>query len=285
MKKSTNSFLSLMGGAGAGAVAVYLLDPARGSARRACLRNALSASHAGDAVQSGLRQLQRRASKTGQSAASAVGATYSSAGKALASKSSSFEKRLRQHRHRAQEGLSDIAHEMGDRLRYLVRGSSTSRQASIWSHVLVGVSCLAAGMGIMFLLDPVAGNRRRAMVRDKAVSASKHSGRAVARKTADLWNRAAGSAHEMRWWVSEREIDDRVLADRIRAEIGRCVSNAKEILIRSEGGRVTISGPVAQGEVDGLLGCVYRTRGVKDVINRLDVRSEQPVTGFSGQRF
>lgn len=56
----------------------------------------------------------------------------------------------------------------------------------------------AAGAGVMFILDPANGRKRRALVRDKTVKAWNESSRAVNRTTRDLRNRSAGLAHDAR---------------------------------------------------------------------------------------
>jgi hypothetical protein len=54
------------------------------------------------------------------------------------------------------------------------------------------------GAALMYLLDPERGKRRRALARDKAVSLANQTGRAVARRSRDLGNRAKGVAAEIR---------------------------------------------------------------------------------------
>jgi hypothetical protein len=67
-----------------------------------------------------------------------------------------------------------------------------------------------AGLGaaLMYVLDPERGRRRRALARDKAVSFAKDTGRAVARTSRDLGNRAKGVAAEVRSAVAKREDSD-----------------------------------------------------------------------------
>lgn len=63
----------------------------------------------------------------------------------------------------------------------------------------LAVTALAAfGVGAlaMFLFDPVAGRRRRALVRDKAVSTANDAIDAASSKARDLKNRAKGLARE-----------------------------------------------------------------------------------------
>ena len=66
-----------------------------------------------------------------------------------------------------------------------------------------------AGLGavLMYVLDPERGKRRRALARDKAVSLAKDTGRAVARTSRDLGNRAKGVAAEVRSAVTSKRED------------------------------------------------------------------------------
>ena len=50
----------------------------------------------------------------------------------------------------------------------------------------------AMGAGLMYLLDPEAGRRRRALARDKAVHSLKTGGKAALRTSRDLGNRTKG---------------------------------------------------------------------------------------------
>jgi hypothetical protein len=66
------------------------------------------------------------------------------------------------------------------------------------SNVCTFLCGAALGAAVMYFLDPQGGGRRRALVRDQAVS---YAGQAqdYAEKTArDLGNRATGLAHEAR---------------------------------------------------------------------------------------
>jgi hypothetical protein len=57
---------------------------------------------------------------------------------------------------------------------------------------------LALGAGLMYMLDPERGRRRRALLRDKLVSACNNSARATGSKARHLSNRARGLMHETR---------------------------------------------------------------------------------------
>ena len=55
---------------------------------------------------------------------------------------------------------------------------------------------LGAGAALMYLFDPDRGNRRRALIRDKAVSMNRKTRQAVTGKVEDLRNRTKGMLHE-----------------------------------------------------------------------------------------
>ena len=62
---------------------------------------------------------------------------------------------------------------------------------------VIGIlSGVGIGAALMYLFDPDRGNRRRALIRDKAYSINKRTTEAIAEKTADLRNRAKGLVHE-----------------------------------------------------------------------------------------
>lgn len=144
----------------------------------------------------------------------------------------------------------------------------------------------AAGLGAaaMYLFDPDRGNRRRAVVRDKMVSAAHQAGGAVDVTARDVANRARGSVAELRSWMARRPPSDEVLAERIRSRLGFLVSHPRSIEVAVREGRVTLSGPVLAHEVDRLLAGVRGVRGVQDVDNRLEVHREPGnVPGLQGQ--
>ena len=59
----------------------------------------------------------------------------------------------------------------------------------------------ALGAAVMYFLDPQGGRRRRALVRDKAVSYANQAGEYADKTARDIGNRATGLAHEARRMV------------------------------------------------------------------------------------
>ena len=139
------------------------------------------------------------------------------------------------------------------------------------SRFSAGTFLAGFGAGAVFaaLADPRRGAARRAKLRDKAVSLFHQAGREAVRQSHNLGQRARGTAYEV--LHAGEQVDDDVLVERVRAQIGRPVSHAHAIHVSARGGEVTLSGQILRSELDQLLDCVSRIRGVKAVHNALDV--------------
>ena len=130
----------------------------------------------------------------------------------------------------------------------------------------------AVGAGLMFLLDPRTGKRRRAILRDKLL----HATRTTVRRFRSL-ERFVG--HELQGAIARAactadDAPDAVLAERIRSQIGHVVSRPRALHVEVRGGRVTLSGQVLCGEVRRLLDRVSHVAGVTTVENELEACSE-----------
>jgi uncharacterized membrane protein len=143
----------------------------------------------------------------------------------------------------------------------------------------------ALGALAMYFLDPHEGRRRRARTRDKMVHAGRRlneAGRVTARDTA---HRARGVLATARRLFQHEEVSDAVLAERVRAELGRAVSHPHAVMVAADHGHVTLSGPVLAEEARPLLRCVRGVPGVKAVSDRLTVYEEseaQHVSSLQG---
>jgi len=129
---------------------------------------------------------------------------------------------------------------------------------------------IGLGAGLMYFFDPVLGRRRQAWLRDKFLRLSHQFSRAFDMTARDLGHRVQGLAAETKGMLSLETVGDDVLVNRIRSKIGHYVSHPRALHIESHAGTVTLSGPVLQREVSGLLWAIARVRGVKDVVNYLE---------------
>jgi hypothetical protein len=163
-------FTSLMGGAAMGAMAMYLLDPAEGESRRRYLRRQAGEmlSEASDyASQAGDKMRRLRQSATDYAA---------QAGDSLTRGRQQLERRLRAAASRRME----------------------SDESTVLSGSTVGIALgmLGLGAGLMFLMDPVSGRRRRSLIRDKAVHYAHETTDSLSATGRHLSNRAKGVYHE-----------------------------------------------------------------------------------------
>lgn len=154
---------------------------------------------------------------------------------------------------------------------------------------------IGLGAGAMYVFDPVRGRGRRALARDR-VHRLGHEARDAAEVVArDAANRARGLWAETRSAMFGKTPGDRVLADRVRSRMGRYISHPRAVAVAAADGKIILSGPILDHEIDGLLACVERVPGVREVENRLEshrkadrhpaLRGGVPRTGTRGALF
>jgi len=145
---------------------------------------------------------------------------------------------------------------------------------------------IGLGAGLMYLLDPERGRRRRALARDKAKSMLTQSEDAVGRTSRDVSNRARGLAAGARSIFGHKQVFEDVLAARVRSKIGRLVTYPGAIEVTATpAGTVTLSGPVLASEVPRLITGLASVRGVMDLENLLEPHEEAGgVPGLQGGR-
>jgi uncharacterized membrane protein len=141
------------------------------------------------------------------------------------------------------------------------------------------------GAGAMYLLDPERGNRRRALLRDRLISARRSMGGAAGATARDVRNRTAGAVAELRSRLHQDQAGDDVLIARVRSALGREVSHPSAIAVNARDGQVTLTGSILEPELGGLLDRVSRVRGVCGVNNELRVfRDASHVPELQGGR-
>lgn len=141
----------------------------------------------------------------------------------------------------------------------------------------------AMGAAAMYFSDPDRGRRRRALVEDKLRHFGTKTSRSIDVAARDLSNRLQGLPARARHLLPRyrhEEVDDRVLAARVRAKIGRVVSHSHAINVTVQQGTVILSGPVLANEREQLFAAVRATAGVATIEDTLEVH-ERP-TGVPG---
>lgn len=125
------------------------------------------------------------------------------------------------------------------------------------------------GAGCMYLMDPDRGRARRALLRDKTISAYREVQMSVERAQADLANRTHGLLANAKPFCQHEPVDDDRLVARVRAKLGRLVSHPHAIDVIAQHGEITVSGDVLEQEAEGLLSGVGAIRGVSSVCDHL----------------
>jgi len=146
-----------------------------------------------------------------------------------------------------------------------------NRQLSLLGGVGMGIGL---GAGLMYLIDPEQGRRRRSVMRDQVVRSVNQLGHGLVAGSRDLRHRAKGFISETLGSVRAADIDDSILCDRVRSKIGRHVSHPGAIMVEARQGRVTLRGPILAHEVECLINCVRQVRGVRDIENSLSVHDK-----------
>jgi hypothetical protein len=154
---------------------------------------------------------------------------------------------------------------------------------SVRDGVLLVAGGLGVGAGIMYVLDPNGGRRRRALTRDRLTHLLNRAEDALAATTRKAANRARGIIAETRAALFPEDATDEVLGQRVRARLGRYVSHPGSIAVVVHEGCVFLSGPILAHEVEPLCAAIRRVRGVSGLENRLD-EHERPddISGLQG---
>jgi hypothetical protein len=129
----------------------------------------------------------------------------------------------------------------------------------------------ALGCAAMYLFDPQEGKRRRARIADKRIRAQNRVLRVVDKGKRDLTNRVGSVAGRARSLLAGATPDDRVLAERVRAKMGRYVGHPGAIDVSATRGCVVITGSILAHEHHDLINAVAEVPGVQDIYDRLNV--------------
>jgi osmotically-inducible protein OsmY len=131
-----------------------------------------------------------------------------------------------------------------------------------------------AGGVTVALLDPRRGAARRALLRDKGISAVKDAAETASRRARDLRQRLQGVVYEAKARRSEQQVSDDILVERVRAQLGRPVSHPRALEVRAEDGCVVLSGPILAEEAEELIRRVSRIPGVRSIESRLELHDD-----------
>lgn len=128
---------------------------------------------------------------------------------------------------------------------------------------------LALGAGLMYLLDPGQGRRRRAVLRDKLGRARRVTVDRTSAGARDLRNRTRGLVSKTKSLMDRGPVDDAKLEARVRARLGRVGEEGLQIHVAARQGVVTLSGQVPPDEMDRIVKTARSVAGVSDVVDQL----------------
>ncbi len=152
---------------------------------------------------------------------------------------------------------------------------------SVIDNALTLIAGVGAGAAMMYLLEARSGRRRCAVMYDQAVRAVRGVGEAARKTGRRLKGRLRGAAAEARAAFHHEVVDDRVLCQRVRSEMGHHTGHAGAIAVGARDGFVTLRGCVMEREHKGLLKAVHGVRGVRGVEDRLErAGSEQAMVSL-----
>lgn len=130
-----------------------------------------------------------------------------------------------------------------------------------------------AGAATTFFLDPDQGRRRRVMFMDQFGRRARKLSDWSAKKQRHLGHIIEGLPHRIGHVFGASAVDDEILVERIRAQMGRTTRHPGSIRVDAAAGRVSLSGPILASEVERLMKSVRRVPGVRHVINNMRIYS------------
>lgn len=144
------------------------------------------------------------------------------------------------------------------------------------------LSSVGVGAALVYFLDPVSGNRRRALVREGAQRRFRDAQDYLDTASRDLMNRSKGVIGEMRSHLQAQKVSDDLLVRRVAAKLGHHVIHAKSIGITADNGCVTLQGPILRSQVDDLIEAIQRVPGVKEIRNELEIHETPDIPELQG---
>jgi hypothetical protein len=133
------------------------------------------------------------------------------------------------------------------------------------------IAGIGLGAGLMYVLDPDRGGRRRAVARDKVVHTVKKAGSTTRAALYHCRNHLRGFVAQADARLRHEPVADEVLVERVRAKLGRLVAHPRSIDVTAHQGHVILSGIVPADEKDRLVTGVSSVLGVTSVDDQLGI--------------
>ena len=145
------------------------------------------------------------------------------------------------------------------------------------------LTAIGLGAGLAYFFDPKQGEQRRALLRDKANSLVDRMDESIYATVEDTRNKTRGVLSEWTAKLSNQDSPDWLLGERVRSALGRLTPHSRSVHVQVEDGQVHLRGSILNDEKDAILKAASRTRGVRDVIDELEVfYSPEEMSAFQG---
>ena len=131
-----------------------------------------------------------------------------------------------------------------------------------------------AGAGLMYLLDPNTGKRRRALLRDQLEHLQNTMPEQMETLKTRTGDKARGAVAETKRQFEPDEVSNETLVARVRSEMGRYVSHPGAVIVKANEGEVTLTGNILTAEVQPFVAAVKSLPGVRRVNNHLHEHTE-----------
>ena len=133
------------------------------------------------------------------------------------------------------------------------------------------LTALGLGAGIAYFFDPKQGENRREILRERANGLVHQLDDSIYTVVEDSRDKTRGVLSEWTAKLSNQDNPDWVLAERVRSALGRLTPHSRGVRVRAEDGQIHLSGSILKEERDTILQAASRTRGVREVIDELEV--------------
>ncbi len=138
------------------------------------------------------------------------------------------------------------------------------------SRVRTLLTGVGAGAGLMYWFDPDRGTRRRAIARDKVLHIVREEREIAEKGLRDLEHRRQGVVYRLKSAFRNSSAPDDVLAERVRATLGRHSSHPGAIDVTVRNGCVTLCGAILTAEAEMFVIAVRAVPGIQGVDDRLE---------------
>ena len=125
------------------------------------------------------------------------------------------------------------------------------------------------GAALMYFLDPQRGNARRKVARDRAGAALRDARWDLENRRRDLRNRVRGAAAVLATESTDEPVDDVLLVERVRAELGHRLDSIHRLEVAAEGGTITLRGILPARDRLRAISAAAKVRGVQNVVDEL----------------